>query len=175
MVPIFSVLSLVTTALDKLGIRYVLVGSFASSIHGLYRATADIDIVAEIKGEQVHPLYEALREAFYVDEFEMRSRKSARLTRSTSIRFSKLTSSSHNKMTSQSRNSTTGSYENSHPIATSRYMSHPPKILFLRSCAGTAREMNHQRTSGMMYWEFLGSCETVWPCVICGCGRGGCG
>src|ERR1044072_7576488 len=104
---------------------------------------------------------------------EMRSRKSARLTRSTSIRFSKCTSSSHNKMPSQSRNSTTGSYENSHPIATSRYMSHPPKILFLRSCAGTAREMNHQRTSGMMYWEFLGSCETVWTCVICGCGRSG--
>jgi hypothetical protein len=73
MVPPISVLSLVTTALDKLGIRYVLVGSFASSIHGLYRATADIDIVAEIKGEQVHPLYEALREAFYVDEFAMRN------------------------------------------------------------------------------------------------------
>ena len=73
MVPPVSVLSLVTAALEKLGIRYVLVGSFASSIHGLYRATADIDILAEIKGEQVQPLYEALQNAFYVDELAMRN------------------------------------------------------------------------------------------------------
>jgi hypothetical protein len=73
MVSPISVLSLVTAALDKLGIRYVLVGSFASSIHGFYRATADIDILAEIKSEQVHPLYEALKEAFYIDETVIRS------------------------------------------------------------------------------------------------------
>src|SRR5690242_318387 len=73
MVPPISVLSLVTAALDTLGIRYVLVGSFASSIHGLYRATADIDISADIKGEQVQPLYEKLKEAFYVDELAMRN------------------------------------------------------------------------------------------------------
>jgi hypothetical protein len=68
-----SVLSLVTSALVQLNIPYVLVGSFASSIHGLYRATADIDILADIKGEQVTPLYEALKEAFYVDELAIRS------------------------------------------------------------------------------------------------------
>ncbi|HEY3579140.1 MAG TPA: DUF6036 family nucleotidyltransferase [Pyrinomonadaceae bacterium] len=73
MVPPISVLSLVTAALETLGIRYVLVGSFASSIHGLYRATADIDIVAEIKAEQIYPLHEALQDAFYVDELAMRN------------------------------------------------------------------------------------------------------
>ena len=67
-----SVLSLVTTELEKLNIRYVLVGSFASSIYGLYRATADIDILADIKAEQVSPLHKALEEAFYVDELSMR-------------------------------------------------------------------------------------------------------
>jgi len=72
MVPPISVLSLVTSALVQLNIPYVLVGSFASSIHGLYRATADIDLVADIKDEQVTPLYEALKEAFYVDELAMR-------------------------------------------------------------------------------------------------------
>ena len=71
-VPI-SVLSLVTRVLEDLGIRYVLVGSFASSMYGLYRATADIDIVAEIKTEQIGPLHEALREAFYVDELAIRN------------------------------------------------------------------------------------------------------
>jgi hypothetical protein len=73
MVPPISVLSLVTAALDTLGIRYVLVGSFASSIHGLYRATADIDILADIKGEHVQPLYAALKDDFYVDELAMRN------------------------------------------------------------------------------------------------------
>jgi hypothetical protein len=73
MVPPISVLSLITGAFTKLGIPYVLVGSLASSIHGLYRATAGIDILADIKGEQVHPLYEALKDTFYVDEPAMRN------------------------------------------------------------------------------------------------------
>jgi Domain of unknown function (DUF1814). len=67
-----SVLSQIATALDQLGIPYVLVGSFASSMHGMYRATADIDILADIKTEQVRPLFEALRDSFYVDEHVMR-------------------------------------------------------------------------------------------------------
>lgn len=68
-----SVLLLVTTALERLGIRYVLVGSFASSMYGLYRATADIDMVADIKGNQVNALHSVLTEAFYVDELAMRN------------------------------------------------------------------------------------------------------
>ena len=67
-----SVLSQIVAILEEQGIRYVLVGSFASSIHGMYRSTADIDIVADIKTEQVHPLFEALRDDFYVDEHVMR-------------------------------------------------------------------------------------------------------
>ncbi len=63
-----SVLSHIAATLEQLSIRYVLVGSFASSIHGMYRATANIDIVAEINTNQVRPLFEALRNDFYVDE-----------------------------------------------------------------------------------------------------------
>lgn len=73
MVQPISVLSLITSALDGLEIRYVLVGSFASSIHGLYRATADIDILADIKIHQVRSFYSALKDAFYVDEVAMRN------------------------------------------------------------------------------------------------------
>ena len=43
-----SVLSQVTAILEQQNIAYVLVGSFASSIHGMYRSTADIDILADI-------------------------------------------------------------------------------------------------------------------------------
>ncbi|HKG96399.1 MAG TPA: DUF6036 family nucleotidyltransferase [Pyrinomonadaceae bacterium] len=67
-----SVLSQLTATLDHAGIRYVLVGSFASSIHGIYRSTADIDLLADIKAGHVRPLFEALRNSFYVDEQAIR-------------------------------------------------------------------------------------------------------
>lgn len=67
-----SVLALVTNILDILQIPYVLVGSFASSAHGLYRSTADIDILAGIRSDHVGPLHEALKRDFFVDEPAMR-------------------------------------------------------------------------------------------------------
>jgi len=67
-----SVLSQVTTTLEQNGVTYVLVGSFASSVHGMYRSTADIDILADITTQQVRPLFEALRDSFYLDEHIMR-------------------------------------------------------------------------------------------------------
>ena len=67
-----SVLSQVAATLEQQNIAYVLVGSFASSIHGMYRSTADIDILADIHTEQIRPLFEALQDSFYVDEHAMR-------------------------------------------------------------------------------------------------------
>ena len=67
-----SVLGQVTTGLEGLGIPYALVGSLASSIHGLYRATADIDILANVDLSQAQNLFTTLRDAFYVDEKAIR-------------------------------------------------------------------------------------------------------
>src|SRR5215211_6798489 len=67
-----SVLEEITATLEQRNIPYVLVGSFASSIHGMYRSTADIDILAHITIDQVRPLFEALRNSFYLDEHVMR-------------------------------------------------------------------------------------------------------
>ena len=64
----FTVLSLVASVLEQQRIAYVLVGSLASSTHGMYRSTADIDIVADVHSEQVIPLLTALQENFDVDE-----------------------------------------------------------------------------------------------------------
>lgn len=66
-----SVLASLTTILEDVGVRYILVGSFASSIHGIYRATADIDVLTDLKIEQVRPLFESLQNTFYVDEHTM--------------------------------------------------------------------------------------------------------
>lgn len=68
----FAVLSEITHVLDELGIAYVVVGSFASSMRGLYRATADVDILADINPEQIKPLVTALEENFYLDELAVR-------------------------------------------------------------------------------------------------------
>ena len=68
----FTVLCLVAGLLEQQRITYVLVGSLASSMHGMYRSTADIDIVADVHAEQVIPLLTALQEEFYVDEHAVR-------------------------------------------------------------------------------------------------------
>lgn len=68
----FLVLSQVARILDQYEITYVLVGSLASSMHGMYRSTADIDLLADIKPEHVRPLLDALNKSFYVDEHAVR-------------------------------------------------------------------------------------------------------
>jgi hypothetical protein len=62
-----AVLSHVTRVLEEQGVAYTVVGSFASSLHGLYRATGDVDIVADIRPEQVGPIVAALQSDFYID------------------------------------------------------------------------------------------------------------
>src|SRR3712207_2145683 len=74
----FEVLSHVTRALEEQGVAYVVVGSFASSMRGLYRATADIDLVADLQTAHVRPLVEALQDKFYIDEQAVRRAVSRR-------------------------------------------------------------------------------------------------
>lgn len=62
----------VVEVLEGLGVRYVIGGSLASSVHGVFRASVDADIVAELKLEHVGRLARELREAFYLDEDAMR-------------------------------------------------------------------------------------------------------
>jgi hypothetical protein len=54
--------------LDALGIPWIVGGSVASSIHGIPRATQDIDLVAEIRRMHAKPLADALEADFYVDQ-----------------------------------------------------------------------------------------------------------
>jgi hypothetical protein len=63
---------LVTGILERLGVRYAIGGSLASSLHGVFRATADADIVADLRPEHVEPFSRALGDAFYRDEAAMR-------------------------------------------------------------------------------------------------------
>lgn len=66
--PLLAVLD----ALDRLGIRHHLGGSYASSVHGLPRQTRDADLVVEMDSQAVTPLAGLLRSTFYLDEDRMR-------------------------------------------------------------------------------------------------------
>lgn len=58
---------LVIRAFDTLRIPYFLGGSMASSVHGIYRATADADFVAAIFPHHAEPLVRLLQPEFYAD------------------------------------------------------------------------------------------------------------
>jgi hypothetical protein len=63
---------LLAAALDRLEVRYAVVGSVASSARGSYRATEDIDVLARIQPQQAVELAEALGKDWYADGQQMR-------------------------------------------------------------------------------------------------------
>lgn len=65
---VLHVILLVTKTLDALGVPYVIGGCIASIIHGLIRTTMDVNIVADLRLEQVSSLLAELKDGFYVDE-----------------------------------------------------------------------------------------------------------
>jgi len=58
----------VISIFEKLGIPYFIAGSLASAIHGVVRATNDVDIVADLKIKHIPQLKKALQKEFYIDE-----------------------------------------------------------------------------------------------------------
>jgi hypothetical protein len=54
-------------ALERRGIAYFITGSVASSVHGEYRATNDVDIVADITVSDLEPLFAELDAQFVAD------------------------------------------------------------------------------------------------------------
>jgi len=62
----------VADALDALDVPYAIGDSFASAIHGVMRATMDVDLVADMASSDADPLAHALAGAFYADVESMR-------------------------------------------------------------------------------------------------------
>lgn len=57
--------------LERLGIRYHVGGSVASSAHGMYRASADVDFVIDPTRDQLDALARSLEPEFYVSRSAM--------------------------------------------------------------------------------------------------------
>jgi hypothetical protein len=63
-----GVLDRILDELERLAIPYMLVGSYASSFHGHFRATYDVDLVIDPGREQLKDLLQAVGDDFYVSE-----------------------------------------------------------------------------------------------------------
>jgi hypothetical protein len=64
---LLAALGPVVEVLERLAVGYSVVGSIASSAHGLARATLDVDVVADLHMTQVDAVVDALIEGYYVD------------------------------------------------------------------------------------------------------------
>jgi hypothetical protein len=65
--PVLTAMLPVIETLDHLRIDYYVGGAVASLAYGIYRTTADVDIIAEIPLEQVDAFVESLKDTYYVD------------------------------------------------------------------------------------------------------------
>jgi hypothetical protein len=67
----------VTAALTRHGVSYFITGSFASSVQGVYRATNDVDLVADLEHADLDALLGQLSAEFVADVEQARSALSA--------------------------------------------------------------------------------------------------
>jgi hypothetical protein len=64
---LLGVIEEAVSAFQREGIAYFITGSLASSVHGEFRATNDVDIVADVTPDNVGRLVDRLAPTFYVD------------------------------------------------------------------------------------------------------------
>lgn len=72
MASVAEAFSRVLGALDQMEIPYLIGGSVASSIHGVSRPTMDVDLVAQLRLDQVDEFAQILAPEFYADAQMMR-------------------------------------------------------------------------------------------------------
>ena len=74
----FLLVGAIMPVLEKLNIPYLVGGSVASIIHGTYRATYDVDILADMLDSQVTEFASLLEPEFFVDEVMIRDEVAVR-------------------------------------------------------------------------------------------------
>lgn len=70
---LLAALEPVVDALERLGVRYQVAGSVASSVHGMARSTMDVDVVAELEDSHVGELVRSLQGDYFIDENQVRA------------------------------------------------------------------------------------------------------
>jgi hypothetical protein len=69
---LFDAMRPVIAGLERLGVRYYVGGSVASSAYGESRSTQDADLAAQLTVQHIGPLMEAWQQDYYVTESMMR-------------------------------------------------------------------------------------------------------
>ena len=67
-----AALTPVAAAFDRLGVRHYIGGSVASTMHGAIRSTMDVDVVCDLRADQVDAFLAAFGGDFYVSEAAVR-------------------------------------------------------------------------------------------------------
>lgn len=62
------VLVKIASVLQRLGVPYFVGGAMASAVHGVARATRDVDVIADLRTEHAEPLAAALQSEFHFDD-----------------------------------------------------------------------------------------------------------
>lgn len=70
---LLAAVSPVVDALERLGVAYSVVGSIASSAHGIARASLDADLVADLRDRHVGPFVRLLEQDYYVEREAVQS------------------------------------------------------------------------------------------------------
>jgi hypothetical protein len=65
---VMEALTPLVEAFDRLDIAYYIGGSVSSSLHGMARQSQDVDVIADIRPDQVRALVQALQSDYHVDE-----------------------------------------------------------------------------------------------------------
>lgn len=68
-----AVVARLAVTLDRLRVTYAVGGSLASSLHGVPRATNDVDIIADLRDAHVDRFVTAVEKRFFVDAQMVRS------------------------------------------------------------------------------------------------------
>lgn len=66
MAPFLDALTPLVDVFETLGVAYYIGGSLASIAHGIPRTTLDVDLIAEIRPDQVRPLVAQVQSSYYV-------------------------------------------------------------------------------------------------------------
>lgn len=67
-----AALTPVAAAFDSLGVRHYIGGSVASTMHGAIRSTMDVDVICDLRADQVDALLAAFGAEFYVSHAAVR-------------------------------------------------------------------------------------------------------
>jgi hypothetical protein len=77
---IIAAMTPVVEAFERLGVRYHVGGSVASSAMGVARATLDVDLVADLSPDHVERLVAALSDSYYIEASAVRDAITRRAT-----------------------------------------------------------------------------------------------